>query len=221
MQPDAFGGFASDDPRLIATAQRKGEKSFNRRARKPVRESAERIRLEHNFSPEVSMSFGIKGPPQADRLRVHRLACYQVRGFFYLITYDERTGQGRFWPGDFFPVMEVRRSDWGNARMRGFASTIRSWQPRLYGCAAGGFFKVLIRRRSDAVDLWAWALEWNRNFRIIGFFGNEVEYQRVIDTLPETEMKTLARKGKAILRFRMDVPLPPEEDSLFEFESES
>jgi hypothetical protein len=84
---------------------------------------------------------------------------------------------------------------------------------------ADGFLKVAIRRKPNA-DCWSWALEWNENMRVIGFFGDPAEAGIVVAGLPEPEMHTLGRErdsAGATFRLRKEVPITErEQDRLFD-----
>lgn len=146
-------------------------------------------------------------PPQLDPDRIHQLARMHVQGFFYLITYREAECQGGFYPG-----AEVFRSDWGNPTLVGFADFTRDWPIRVRGIAAEGYFKIMIRRDKAEVDLWAFALEWNRSFRIAGFFGDMAVAQAYFDRLPQSEW----RRFDSRTHFRHEVPHDPAADTLFD-----
>src|ERR1035441_6423577 len=109
--------------------------------------------------------------------------------------------------------MATMRADWGNPLMRGFTSETRPWHLRFAGIAASEFFKVSIRRHPEGAEVWAWALEWNQNFRLIGFFGNEGEVDSQIGKLSK---KIVGGGEKTEFRSRADIALlPEEEDDLF------
>ena len=76
------------------------------------------MRIEVPFGPGVEFIFNIVAAPQADSQRLANLARFHVQGFYYLITYEKESKIGLHFPGIFVPVMEARRADWGNARMR-------------------------------------------------------------------------------------------------------
>ena len=219
MQPDGFGVFASEDGRLKAEAARK-ERSQSRHTGKPVAESAVQLNLSGHLGSDATLSIAMSGPPQVSDERSFQLAYYHVQGFFFLITFDEANQRGGFFKGVFRPVMATRRADWGNAKMRAFASTKASWKVRCEGIAANEYFKVSIRRHLADAEVWAWALEWNQNFRVIGFFGNEEDVEKELAALPHLVMKEIGREGNAVYRIRHDIPLPTEDDIMFSVKTE-
>ena len=142
MQPDVFGRFACDDPRLVAEARRKAQNSFSRRTRRPVRDSVETFMMTAPFGLGTA-TFNIITSPQVDMERLEQLAWYHVRAFFYLITYNKDTQAGSPLPGVFAPLTDARRWDWGNALMRGFMSATRFWHHRILD---------LLRKSADGRD---------------------------------------------------------------------
>ncbi len=56
------------------------------------------------------------------------------------------------------------------------------WPPILQLVTAKGFFKFIIRGRPNATCC-SWALEWNKNHRIVGFWGEEKEVKKILDAL--------------------------------------
>ena len=211
MQPDVFGKHATSDPRLATEARRKGGGSGSRRTGKPVAKSTERFSIELPMMPGVIAKFSIVGGPQADEDRVYRLARFHLAGFFSFITFNKETHRGYFWPGGFFPFIYVPKTDWGNPTMRGFAEQIKLWPNRFWHIGAEGFFKALIRRAPGDVDLWAWVLEWNANYRVAGFFGDEGSARRTHASLPDPGSKPV----DATTRYRIEQALPESEDTLF------
>jgi hypothetical protein len=213
MQPDGFGNFVSNDARLKSEASRK-TRSVSRRTGKSVGNSREKLNVSHQFAPGVTMNFEMIAPPQVDNERTFALAKFHIQGFFFFITFDKVSDRGGFIPGIFAPIMISRRSDWGNSLMRAFALATGSWCPRFIGTAADRYFRVSIRREPTGAEVWSWALEWNQNFRVIGFFGNVSAVDVERRKLPQLLMKDVI-EGPIKYRVRLDVPLAPEDDRLF------
>ena len=214
MQPDAHGQFPSEDERFRSEAQRKTP-SISQFTGKPVGQSAEKMHLSGHFGPGATLGVQMSAPPQVSEERLYQLARFHVQGFFFFITFDKESERGGFLTGIFKPVMAARRTDWGNAKMRAFACSKLSWSVRFEGIAAEEYFKVSIRRHPAGAGVWAWALEWNQNFRIIGFFGSQSEVDREVAALPTLQMKEIGKQGNIVYRTRLEVALPPEEDRLF------
>jgi hypothetical protein len=213
MQPSASGNFASGDERLASEAARKAQGSFSRSTGRLVRDSTEQLEFSGEFAPGVTFTIKMSAPPQANSERLYRLSLFHIQAFFFFITFKSANQYGGFMPGIFNPIMATSRPDWGNVVMRAFTSLMQSWHVRFAGIAAEEFFKAAIRRHPEGKEVWAWALEWNQNCRIIGFFGNEIEVEREIAALPVLE-KIEVTEGDLIYRVRPDIPLPPEEEDL-------
>lgn len=214
MQPNAGGQYSQPDEVLAAEAARKGQKSISRSTGKPVGQSGEEITIKVPFAPGAEMTFNLWSPPQADSHRVFELARLQLMAFFYFITYSPDTKRGGFWLGGFCPVLEAPRSDWGNPVHRAFMRTVLAWEPRLLAITADGFFKAMIRRHPEAV-CWSWAVEWNHNLRVVGFFGEREPVLATAKTLPRLRVETIFEGPGEALRYRMETRLSDEEDQMF------
>jgi hypothetical protein len=214
MQPDAYGQYAAQNPLLRAEAIRKAKGSVSRRTKKRVKDSSENQSISGKFGEKLAMQMGFTGPPQADRMRIFELARLQAAAFFYWLTFDHVRGRGGYWPGTFMPVACGLRSDWGNSLYLGFMTAVRDWEQRLIAITADGFFKVAIRKHPSEV-CWSWALEWNRNCRVIGFFGDQSTAEPLIRTFSAPEMFVFGQSPGGQLRFREELRLNDEQDILF------
>lgn len=216
LGPDASGRLATDDPLHRAEALRKGRHSFSRRTKKLVAESVEKLNITASFFGGV-LTTEFVSPPQIELDRIFHLARLQVRAFFYFLTYDEPKKVGKFWQEGCYYVEHVNRADWGNPLLRGFADAVKDWEPRLIAVGADGFFKVAIRRHPTE-GCFSWALEWNQNYRIIGFFGDKRLAQQIVNSLPPLEMVSIGEKENGdYVRYRAEVPLRDEDDTLFDW----
>jgi len=213
MQPDAFGRYAVDDKDLVEQALRK-RRSISSRTHKPVGNSVEKISFGTRVFPGSEFDFKMIGPPQASAERAYGLARFQISAFFYWVTFDPPSRMGRFWPGQFLPVVGSARSDWGNSLMRGFMNTVNTWWTRVWGITGGGFFKVAIRRCPDQ-NCWSWALEWNRNFRLAGFCGDQAAANSIIANFEIPKMRALEGPDGEIIRYREEIELSDNEDKMF------
>lgn len=146
---------------------------------------------------------------------MHELARLQLVGFFSMLTYDDAARRGFFWTGQYAPVVVARREDWGNLRLRWVDEVSRDWEYRLHAIAAEGFFKLWIRRRTGEPAVWSWAMEWNRNFRLAGFFGDEASVRDMLRDLPSLDLQTVSEAPGRWLRMRTEVPVADEDDTLF------
>ena len=215
MHPDAHGRFAVDDARLRDAVQRKANKAISRRTRKPVAAGDPPLIINGTMGPSISMTFTMHAPPQADDARLFALARAQLMGFFYWLTYQPAESRGHWWLGDYFPLLTIRRPDWGNPQLRWFETHTKTWAGRLMFVTADGFYKVWIRRETETSLVWAWAMEWNQNFRLAGFFGDPDAVQTHIAALPALAMDTLHDSPGRSLRMRLDTPLLDADDKLF------
>jgi hypothetical protein len=217
MAPDAAGRYAVDDPALKAAAARKLAKSISRKTKKSVLDSSERMKVQAPFGPGGLITADFTAPPQLDEQRLFHLARLQVRAFFYWVTYDRASKTGRFWREGCYLVEYGIRSDWGNARLKAFADAVLKWEPRVVGITSDAFFKVIIRRHPDPLTaLWAWALEWNHKYRIVGFFGEHAVAQQIGHSLPRLKVLSVFEAPNGdFFRIREDVRLADEDDNLF------
>ncbi|MDP9098543.1 MAG: HNH endonuclease [Verrucomicrobiota bacterium] len=213
LQADAWGQHVAADPDRDVDAIRKGERCTSRATGKIVKESNEQIDIELPFGSGAMMSFSATSPPRVDNERAFKLCRYHTTAFFYWITYNEESRHGGFWPGDFSPLLLAVRSDWGNPLHRGFMDAVCEWPVRVLGTTGSGYFKIAIRRHPSEI-CWSWALEWNANFRIVGFFGQHAVAQQLVDTFPPLEWRTIQR-GREITRFREEIRLAEKDDRLF------
>ena len=167
LQPTVTGLYARPEAAYIADAQRRAVKAYSRRTRKPVADSQETVKLEATLAPGVRMALSLRAKAQIDEERIYELARLQLRAFFYFITYDKVALTGRFWRGEFHPLLFSYRGDWGNVVQRAFMTAVVEWEPQFLGGNADGMFKIVIRKRRDE-EFFAWAVEWNENVRVIG-----------------------------------------------------
>ena len=208
--------FGSDDGEkpVLDEAQRKARNSFSRKTGKPVIQSQENLNFQFQFAPGATLGFNLVSPPQLDNDRVFELARMQLMAFFYLVTFNSEAQKGGFWLGGYHPLSTTHHRDWGNSLHRDFMNTVVAWEPRWIGCTANGFFKSIIRRHPHET-CWSWALEWNRNYRIIGFFGEREPAQAIVDTFAWPEMRNMQNGRDCSWRIREEVPLSEEDDLLF------
>lgn len=216
MLPDPAGRFASDDPRLRRDAERKAKGSISRRTGRLVADSNETLRFSRALGlGTVTASF--VAPPQLDEGRAFQLAQWQLQAFFFFLTFNQQTTRGGFWMGGFYPLAIAHRGDWGNPRLRWFQEATAGWDARLCAVAADGFFKCWIRRRDDDTHLWAWAIEWNKNYRIVGYFGEREPLTPISATIPSLGMESIHEWEDGYLRIRTERPLPAHDDHLFDW----
>jgi len=165
--------------------------------------------------PGLSLVVDFVGPPQHDPGRVYALAEFHVRAFFYWITFKAETREGSLLPGVFGPAGFANFNDWGNSQLTAFADLWRDWQPRIHVVGAKSYFKLIVRRQRDDIDLWGWALEWNRQTRVVGFFGRADLVQAALVGVPKPASAIVSKDERSETRVREEIPLDPASDPLF------
>lgn len=209
-----FGASDSDDSTL-SEAKRKAAASISRKTRKPVMHSQENIDFKVPFGSAATFTFNLVSPPQVESERLHELARMQMMAFFYFITFDKATKRGGFWRDGFYPLTEAHHADWGNVIHKSFIKAVETWEPRWLGNTADGFFKSIIRRHPSE-ECWSWALEWNKNYRLIGFFGAYAPVEEIISAFDRPKMTHYDTGDNSWVRLREEIKLSEEEeDCLF------
>jgi hypothetical protein len=125
---------------------------------------------------------------------------------------EQTTRRGGFAGGCFAPISIACKLDWGNVHMRAFQDVTADWPLRIQGVGGDRFFKIKICRKTDDVPPWAWALEWNQNYRLIGFFGDEDLVRDAVSALPKLPGKLVPDGNRGVMRYREDRELPPAQD---------
>ncbi len=202
---------------LARAIERKVRHSKSRLTKKPVYESYGNLEVRSSLAPGVDLTVNFAHPPQIAPERSFKLAHMQVMAFFYLITYNEETKRGRLWPGRFFsiPESEATRSDWGNPIHRWFMDAVLNWHQRVCVSTAYDFFKIAIRKHPEAA-CWSWALEWNRVYRLFGFFGEQTMARATAESMPPIEAEPIVGRGSdEQLLIRADTALDEKDDSMF------
>ncbi len=211
LQPSI--GTAHPDKTLGLLAEGKASKAKSHKTGKTVGESRETFNLTNSLAPNASITFGFVGPPQLVPDRVLALAEAQIQAFFYYLTYDESRGRGSFLPGGISWSTFALKDDWGNPQFLAFASLTEGWSGRVSGNAAEHYFRIVIKRDPSGIELWSFALEWNQNYRIIGFFGDKRSAAERVAGLPSFEWRRL----DGTTRVREETPLGSSEDVLFTY----
>jgi len=214
MQPNTHGKHVIDDETLLKEAIRKGAKSKSKKTDRHVNKSQESERI--NVSRfGINFTFNLSSPPQIDIERSAKLAMYHIRAFYYFITYNDVKQIGYFWEGTFMVIVQATRSDWGNPILIEFMNKTINKSHILKSINADGFFKVIIRKHKNQI-CWSWALEWNHNYRLAGFFGDQKYISELIKEFPKLEYNLIENSPKKIIRQRKQVKLKVEDDKLFE-----
>ena len=137
-----------------------------------------------------------------------------MSALFYYKTFDAESGTGASLPGVFSGVQWSPRSDWGNERHRAFMGCVSNWGHRVNIDAARGYFKAILRDHPSR-DCWAWAVEWNRNYRAVGFFGDESVVVELTETIPLLVINPIGESDGGVVGVRVERPLETSDDLLF------
>lgn len=215
MQPDAWGRHPENDAQLASEAARRSRSVKNSRTGKPVHVPDPPMVFALELVPGVTLRTSFIGAPQLSEDAAFHLAWHHVAAFFYMITFKRDTKLGRRWAGEFVPLSVVRESDWGNSLMRSFQDLVEPWEHRVHGVAASGYFGVCIRKSPDPRELWSWALEWNRTYRLIGFIGNEEAARDAAHSLVWPRKHTRQAGPNSSESFRLEERMSNAEDKLF------
>lgn len=187
---------------------------------RPVADSFVSQTVHGSFGP-MSMSFTFTGPPQALGSEAE-LARFHIQGFYFLIANMDSASQTEsrastenclyLQRGYVHPLFVLRRSDWGNEAATELAARTAGWETCLKLTTARGYFKATKRRdpTRDKSPVF-WALEWNRNIRVLGLIREPDNPDVIEQGLPKLQYVEL---GEA-LRSRQEVPLSENEDTLF------
>ena len=231
-----------EDERLLQEIKRKtgssSRGSVSKRTGKPVSASHESIEIKGQqkgvtlsgsigdankrieFAPtkaDLTVTVGMIGPPQIGLKRLEALATMQIRAFIYYIN-QEAGGVYLADQGDsevlIMLVNAASRSDWGNSYQTSFRDQFRAWSRwRLIAHAATGYFKCALREKESS-PMMAWALEWNKSYRLIGYVGQRGPIEsEIADLQAPTSNRTSATE-----RIREEVALDDSLDTLFDFD---
>lgn len=206
------------DEELALEAQRKSV-TKSQRTGKPVKDSAEKINIRQQLSSDISAEFGLISPAQVDRNRMFQLARFQLAGFFYLMTFSEESKLGKYWEGVYAPIDAVHRRDWGNTNITSFSEATADWEMKFGGApTSNGYFQALLKQNGQH-SLWSWAIEWNKQHRLYGFFGDKALIKEADERLAKNILSAPIKDGDAVYRSRVDVPLRQDEDRFFAFDA--
>lgn len=204
-------GTTHADAALRDLAERKAAKARCEATGKVVRDSKESLHFTFDVGLNARFNLGLIAPARLLRDRVKALAEAHIQGFFYFITYNEALRQGGFLPNGIVWFAWAQKEDWGNLHFSAFSTLTEHWICRVSGTAAAGFFRIAIKRDPSAQLLWSFALEWNRNCRVIGFFGDKNAAEEYTLAFPAFEWTSIDERH----RMRFETPLKGSEDILF------
>ena len=202
------------DPRAQAEARRKSDKSISRKTKKAISSSYEEHNISLSLGDSNELTFRFNVPPQFDDARVIELARFQIRAFFYLLTYDDTLKRGHRWRGSFNTVHGSIKTDWGNSLHRSFMNQCCQWDYRLIYADPDGYFCAAIRKH-PVEECWSWAIQWNDCYRLIGYFGDPKIARMLADELSPLKVRSMFESPDAWVRTRDDKLLAEDDDILF------
>lgn len=217
MLPDVTGRYAVEDERLRAEVLRRVEKSGSRRTHRSVAASQEHLSISASPFSALKIKFDLIAQPQVDLDRLHHLAELHFAAFFFLSSYSQEQKRGGFSIGSFFRIAALQRINWGDAKSRWFMEATRSWELRVHGVTAEGFFKVAIRK-CPTLPLWSYAVEWNHSTRVLEFSGEQASMDQLLlqhPFSPTTHGETWHDEDGQPVRFTEEIPLDDKLDTLF------
>ncbi|HED54462.1 MAG TPA: hypothetical protein ENJ00_09735 [Phycisphaerales bacterium] len=100
--------------------------------------------------------------------------------------------------------------------MKAFQAMLSIWQHRVYAIGADGYFKMVLRRSPDERPLWAWAVEWNMNYRVIGFVGEPAAMQDAFRSLPALDSRVVEKTPECTTYVREERGIEPDADRMFD-----
>lgn len=201
------------DPDLRVEVERKARRSISRRTGRPVGKSNESVEATLKV-PVFSLSATFHAPPQLDEDRANELALFQLRALFFFLTFDPDLRRGVWWAGKLALANGAFKRDFGNVVQIAFAQRTASWDYRLMLTTAGGYFRVAIRRHPEG-EAWSFALEWNDQYRLIGFFGDEGICFSEADRLPRFQALVSSDANGNRFAIRVETQLTEDNDILF------
>ena len=203
-----------EDGRLDKRAREKAGKSYHPSKRGvTVAESGEQIEISGG-----RFTFGFASPPQPNVRYRNRLALRHAQGLYALLTsYDPTRADGTrlLRPDHCWILGYYNQSDWGNAQLLEAIRRTESWRCCANVCTADGYFRAVMRQEAPGKQ-WFWALEWNKSARVCGSISPPGELPELFRDLPDLNWKTLAPNEQNLTRYRAEVSLSPDEDTLFD-----
>lgn len=199
---------------VIVDSKRKSNNCFSRQTKRLIKDSLISGEVTIPFGKGVEMKFGYQAPAQLDEHRCFELARYHLMAFFYFITFNDQTKKGGFWQEGYHPAFQAHYPDWGNIEQISFMNEVRDWEPRWKGVTANGFFKIIIKKHPSK-KCWSWALEWNKSYRLVGFFGCRKTAQKIVDNIPHLQWKELNDEQECKKYYRDEKMLATHDDILF------
>lgn len=216
MQPNSYGQYADSSEILRTESLRKG-KSISKLTGQAVNKSKNKLHMKVKSDNYKDAMIIFDGPPQVETNRLYLLAKFHMMAIFYLTTYDSIKLTGSFWRGSFMPVLDTCNGDWGNVVNIDFMRKVKTWEPRFLISSDGLYFKAVMRKNPD-YDNWSWALEWNKNYRLIGFFGDVAPVEEICKKFRKIEKIKVGRNKYGDVSYHKEVKLNMSDDVLFKYQ---
>jgi hypothetical protein len=200
---------------IKSDSQRKSKNCYSRQTRKLVKDSLVFNHINIPLEEAVNVDYSFKAPAQLNTERCFELAQYHLMALFYFLTFDSNSMKGRFWQDCFYPISQTGFHDWGNDEQVSFMREVSDWDPSWLGVTANGFFKSIIKKHPSK-QCWSWALEWNKCYRLTGFFGCRETAERTINNICRLQWKIASDSGIKKIFVRTEIALNPDDDKLFD-----
>ncbi len=162
-----------------------------------------------------TLDMNLVGPPPFEDAQVYDLAGHHIQALFALtFCEDPRSSSDpsllphthlQFY--DYFTV-----DDWGNPRLQELIRRTSNWVENFWADSARGYYRASLRRSPNAEeDFLFWALEWNKQLRVVGTVAPPDLKTGLFDNLPQERWFRAQAGG----RMRIQHPLQGGTDELF------
>ncbi|MBV1951779.1 MAG: hypothetical protein KUG64_06260 [Cycloclasticus sp.] len=185
-----------------------------------VKDASDKQKFNFNFG-SMKISFESISPPQLSQEYIKALSFYHIQGFFSLLTSSNPevvSGTKLLPEKNFWFHGAYTHGDWGNAELMEIAKRIEILRCNANISTADGNFKVLMCHSIKDPSYWFWALEWNKNLRVVGGIYSPKKCPPIFDDLPIQQWKPLGEGSDgAKHRIREEIPLDKNDDILFSY----
>lgn len=166
--------------------------------------------FKQNIQLNESVNLGFEFPPQLNSEYAKILALRHIQGMFSLVTTKnalELKDMRLLNPEYFYFLDTFNNNDWGNPQINCLIEKTKDWACHCNIVTAQGFFKVIMKRGKNIKDGWFWALEWNKQLRVIGGISLIGKQQEIFNALPPLKWVSLGIQKGANTRMREEIPL--------------
>lgn len=173
------------------------------------------------FSSVININAEFVGPPQLNEEYVEDLAYRHMQGMFSLLSSEnpcDPTGVGtKLLPFAHFHLLGIfPKNDWGNPQISYLIERTSGWEQLCLINVAEGFFKIKILRAMHEHEGWFWALEWNKQLRVVGAIANGLAINEIYADMPLLTWSPWVKNGDRQIRYRRQNPIG-DIDKLFSF----